>query len=751
MPEKQLLQLVREGDLDGFESRCLEGLEAGELTLIQLVAPFKALEESTDRDRVGALGQMVLENVEAQSDPGSALEVARVTLLADPSNQQVRATLVDLYRQVYVEQAGLEPLLEVAGLASGRPARNAIRLLDLCLGLKVDDVLASRTEDAVFKVIDVDLESGLFTLRGNGRPKAIAALELTREYERIDAADFRALRALYPEKVTDLLEADPVAVVIGLLRAHDGLIHQEDLKRELVPQYLDAKSWSKWWTRARTRMKRCPHIVIEGRSPVVLTYCAEGRTLEDETWDAFVGGKDPAGWLALIEGYARQKKSDKEPPDPVLLQRCHDFLVEQISGAQRRRPSEALACALLTEELEEHLGVGGDEGRRRAVPMLAACDDPAALIEPLEDTLWPLALGALCAAREHDTPAFAARLMQVAPAGMLDRILELARQGGQIEAAESYVEMALADPVHYPEMVYWLWKGPERSEGLEIPPRGDLFTLIVRTLSALGRTLTPGSAVTKRFRQRMKAALGLRNLAHVRACLGQVAADRAVTLRRQLELLDGLGEKLCARMVEILRELHPQLWVKPVVRIEPWEDPEVLWNTRAGIGVRTGQRDELVNVKMRENAQRIAEAAAHGDLSENSEYKYALEERDLLRARLAQMNRELSIAQPIESGGVPTDRIGIGSRVTLHQTDSGAVRAITFAGPFDTDVDRGIFNYQAPLSQKLMGLRVGERVELTLEGDSETYEVVEISVGVDAESVVPAAAPAETPAVQLEQ
>ena len=48
---------------------------------------------------------------------------------------------------------------------------------------------------------------------------------------------------------------------------------------------------------------------------------------------------------------------------------------------------------------------------------------------------------------------------------------------------------------------------------------------------------------------------------------------------------------------------------------------------------------------MRANAKAIGEAAAHGDLSENSEYRFALEERDLLRARLAQLQGQSAVGQ----------------------------------------------------------------------------------------------------------
>src|SRR5206468_11913087 len=132
------------------------------------------------------------------------------------------------------------------------------------------------------------------------------------------------------------------------------------------------------------------------------------------------------------------------------------------------------------------------------------------------------------------------------------------------------------------------------------------------------------------------------------------------------------------------------LWVKPQKRIAAWDDQETIWTTEAGLRRRTEERDDVENVQMRDNARRIGEAASYGDLSENSEYKFALEERDLLRARLAQINRELSVARLLTADIVPTESIGVGTKATLRNTADGSTRTITFLGPFDTNVDKSI-------------------------------------------------------------
>ncbi|MBU0616228.1 MAG: hypothetical protein KKI02_00780, partial [Planctomycetes bacterium] len=370
MPASRLLQLVRDNDLDGFETLCLETLEDGSLRLAELVPPFEELERQSQAERAATLGQMVLENVDPQSDPAAALKIARIALLGDLQNDELREQVVALYRQVHGDKPGFDALLEMSGLPAGRPARNAVRLIDVCLSLEPGDALISRAEGAVVEVLDVDIEHGLVTLRHPQRPKTITPLELSREYDRIAPDDFRALRALRPESLTELLESEPVAVVIGLIHAHGEAIDQDVLKRELVPRYLSAREWSEWWTGAKAKLQRCPHVIIEGRAPVRLRYTEESWTLEDASWDMFESQGGPDEWLATLEGYLREKKKRREEPDVGLLARCRAHLDRRRESIQEPRPSEALACALVSERIDEIADGLGEDATELTMAML---------------------------------------------------------------------------------------------------------------------------------------------------------------------------------------------------------------------------------------------------------------------------------------------------------------------------------------------------------------------------------------------
>ena len=451
------------------------------------------------------------------------------------------------------------------------------------------------------------------------------------------------------------------------------------------------------------------------------------ETVESALREAFGASDEPARWQELLDDYLRRCKSERRPPDRDTLAALAQHIRDQLERVTRHGPAIGLHARLLLARLGELLDDPQPAGE--LFDWLRDAPDWAAVVRDREDReLWQALIAHLAQVQRDDWAQQVAALIEVAPPGVLTPLVELALERGLHDQVQARIDAALADPLDYPALIAWLWSTPRPPEGLRLPATLELFELILDVLAELDRAAA-GSNVGRRFRTLIRPALRSRDYARVREALGQVSAERAVTLKPQLERLGGLGPNIHEKLVGLLRELHPQLWKVETPQLQPWEDPNVIWATQAGIDRKTAERDEIVNVKMRENAKRIGEAAAHGDLSENSEYKFALEERDLLRARLARVNQELSLARLIEPHQVPTDHVGIGSRVVLRSTADGSTREMTILGPFETDVERGIYNYRAPVAAAVLGKRVGERATLLIDGREVEFEVVEITNG----------------------
>ena len=111
--------------------------------------------------------------------------------------------------------------------------------------------------------------------------------------------------------------------------------------------------------------------------------------------------------------------------------------------------------------------------------------------------------------------------------------------------------------------------------------------------------------------------------------------------------------------------------------------------------------------------QAIATAVELGDLRENSEYKAALERQQFVQARLGQLHQRLSQLSEMTSHS-PTDRVGLGSKVTVEDLKSGEMETYVLVLGEMADFDLGHISVASPLGRALKDGKLGDEVDLRL-------------------------------------
>ena len=118
----------------------------------------------------------------------------------------------------------------------------------------------------------------------------------------------------------------------------------------------------------------------------------------------------------------------------------------------------------------------------------------------------------------------------------------------------------------------------------------------------------------------------------------------------------------------------------------------------------------LSNVKREEVAERIRQAREFGDISENSEYDDAKNEQALLEHRISLLQEKLRRSRVIKASEIDTDRVSVGSTVTLRDKDAGEIRIYTLVGSAEADPTKAKLSNESPVGQAILGKRVGEVV-----------------------------------------
>ncbi|KWT64557.1 Transcription elongation factor GreA [Hyphomicrobium sulfonivorans] len=138
---------------------------------------------------------------------------------------------------------------------------------------------------------------------------------------------------------------------------------------------------------------------------------------------------------------------------------------------------------------------------------------------------------------------------------------------------------------------------------------------------------------------------------------------------------------------------------------------------------------ELQRLKSEERPriiQAIAEARAHGDLSENAEYHAAKEAQGLNEARVADLEDRLGRAEVIDTSKLSGDTVKFGATVTLIDEDTDEKVKYKIVGDMEASVKDGKISISSPIARALIGKSKGETAEVTTPRGARSYEVVKI-------------------------
>jgi transcription elongation factor GreA len=720
--------MIADKQLTLLETTWLEAIEA-KVPASEMAKVLEALVPE-HLDMAEALAALLLE--EQPGSPVEELATAKAIVAAVPVSDELRAKAAKLYEKVYAQKVGqkqFEAILSASGLLSGQSPRRSLRTLDTSLRLAPGTYLANRYDHHVLCVEKYNELFGEFELVDmNGQRQRLEPKALADEMDLVEATDFRVLASHRGEELKKLLAQDAAAVLMGLCMSSGGSIDSDVLKERLVPRYIAAGEWSGWWSKARTAAKRSPHLSLEGRNPVTISYHAGGRTLEEELAQSLADARTPLAQLAVLEQYLRDARDRKLAVqaafiDPILLS-----LAKASIAYLANRPADALAAALALDRAKS-LGLAIPE-TLIATPaaVLAKTTKPAQALAGVErGDLWPPALDAMT--QRPDAASQLEVLLHLAPANLLDEVTARLSACGKPGVVEQVVAEAYAEPLAHLEMALWLWKGPANPP-VNTPGKVEMLSRMLKAMLDLQHDWDASPAHRKAVFQDLRAAFCASDFAAVRVAVSQMSEPVAETIKRQIErCAAALAESAREGMLVIMRESFYNLFVTRE-RLEAWADPNIIWTSQDSLTRREAELKMVEDVKMLENARAIGAAAAHGDLSENSEWKFALEERDMLRARVAKMQDELSRAHVLHRENVPTEIVGVGSKVSLKNVTSGTEIELTFLGPWDADLQKKILSYQTPIAQQLMGHPIGDVIHLTLDGEEGDYRIERLEVAV---------------------
>ncbi len=137
----------------------------------------------------------------------------------------------------------------------------------------------------------------------------------------------------------------------------------------------------------------------------------------------------------------------------------------------------------------------------------------------------------------------------------------------------------------------------------------------------------------------------------------------------------------------------------------------------------------LKTVKRKEVSEKIKQAIAFGDLSENAEYDEAKKEQAFLESEIARLESELKHAEIIDEKGLSTSKVAVGCKVTLEDIAKKKKVQYYITGRLESDPLNGKISWKSPVGSALIGHKKGDIVEVKVPRGTIKYKIVKIQKG----------------------
>ena len=506
-------------------------------------------------------------------------------------------------------------------------------------------------------------------------------------------------------------QENPVAVVQDCIHSLGPQATADNIQTLLSPDVIAAADYKKWWDSAKRAMKKDGHYYVPGKKNEALRELDAPNALGDSALERLRLANGPKAVLAALSTVAKYWSEVKSEP---VLNEIAELLEGTLSKVPKSQLPIQIELALARDDFFVQAGRTVENGPW-AITTLAPLVPPALsnLLDALPGSKQPKLLEALRVGLPEAWPEMFLSLLPRANGRVAEVITEAFQSATREREVQAAVNRYLRERNITCDFLFWLCKNRPSIYSQLIEPQ--LFMAILSVLEK------DQFSDIKKGTKLYELVLGDKPL--IAAILKDAPVPDVRDITRAI-LLSPVFEELDKRsLLAAIIKLYPEVQAM-VVGTDKTAAPEakiiVSWPS---LKRRQAELEELVTKKIPQNSKDIGIARGYGDLKENHEFKSAREMQGILSRQKAELEQDLSRAEATDFAGVDTSKVSLGTKVTLKDTDTGALLVYTILGAWDSDLSKGIISYQTAVARALLNHTPGERIELST-GEGGLHHVV---------------------------
>lgn len=520
-----------------------------------------------------------------------------------------------------------------------------------------------------------------------------------------------------PEKISRLIAEDPAELIVQALQAYpNNATTAIDLEITLA-QVVGEDKFKKWWSGAKKSVAKDPRVSVPEKKTECYVLRETPVSAEDEIMEQFSGTRSARRRISLAEELvaASGRKGAKTDLSTVLK-----GVAESVKDSNQLDAAERLYGASVRDELAQVAEVDPASFEPSQAALVGNARDLPAIAEKIPVHFQARFLELIKATHPIECRDIVFNLLKVSQGKFTTECINFLVENGYSEDLAATLKRWQTEQNLRAPVLLWIVKNRHAKKFAKL--LNDLIT--PRLLGAIFFAIDYEALQSASARRIPLAEILSEDTELIADLLSTADPETARDLANTLLLNQGFEEltkkSLLARFIKIFPT------IQSLVAAEAESKEEQLLVSRPSFERRRSEYDTIVAKKIPENSKAIAAAREHGDLKENSEYKMAKQDQQVLMAQKAILERELARARVFDFKEASTDQVGVGTVVEVRN-GNGSVTRYTILGAWDGDPENHVISYKTPLGAALMGKRPGDAVKVKTGGAEETYTVSSIA------------------------
>ena len=520
-----------------------------------------------------------------------------------------------------------------------------------------------------------------------------------------------------PAALAKLVASDPAQLLIEALAAYPNHAATQIEIEIVLAQVLGEEKFKKWWSGAKKAISKDPRIAVPAKKTECYFIRETPVSTEDEITEKFNGTRSARLRVQLAEQLVETAGKQEIKADlPAILA----GVTEAIKSSNQFDTAERLYAASIRDRLAKLAGVDTATLEPSQVSLVANVRDLPAIVEKLPVNFQGSFLELLREAHPLEHRDIVINLLKVSQGKFTTECINfLIENGHGEELAATFVRWMAEQNLRAP-VLHWIVKNRNSKKFAKI--LGNLVS--PRLLSAIFYAIDY-EALQAASARRIPLADALSEDAELIPDLLQTAsAETARDLAHSLLLNQGFEDLTKKSLLARFIKLFPS--ISTVLTGENEAREEQLLVSRDSYERKREEYETIISKKIPDNSKAIAAAREHGDLKENSEYKMAKQDQQVLMAQKAQLEKDLSRARITDFKEATLDTVGVGSIVEVKLGSSGKPARYTVLGAWDSIPEQNVVSYKTPLGQALVGKKVGDTVKVKIGSAEESYTIASL-------------------------